>query len=153
MQTGTIRLRELTVRYAVKKDVQGQPVIIGRAVSGPKDCAEALISLLQDEPTEVFAMLCLTTKHRVIAYHEVSRGQLDSTIVHPREVFKVAVLANAAAIVVCHCHPSGDPAPSTEDLSVTRRLAAAGQIMGITVLDHIIIGDGRYYSFKESGHV
>jgi DNA repair protein RadC len=98
-------------------------------------------------------MLCLSTKHRVIAYHEVSRGTLDSTLVHPREVFKAALLANAAAIVVSHNHPSGDPSPTMDDLEVTTRLAAAGEVLGIAVLDHIVIGDGRYFSFKEAGRL
>ena len=83
MQTGTMKLRELTVRYAVRTDQSGQPVIVGRDLSNPKDTAAALTALLQDEPSEVFAILCLTTKHRVIAYHEVSRGTLDSVLVHP----------------------------------------------------------------------
>jgi len=86
---------------------------------------------------------------RVIAYHEVSRGTLDSVLVHPREVFKAALLANAAAIVATHVHPSGGPTPSPDDVAVTRRLAAAGEILGIPLLDHIIIGDGRYYSHGE----
>ena len=98
-------------------------------------------------------MLCLSTKHRVIAYHEVSRGTLDSTLVHPREVFKAALLANAAAIVVSHNHPSGDPSPTMDDLEVTTRLVAAGEILGIVVLDHIVVGDGHYFSFKEAGRL
>jgi DNA repair protein RadC len=137
MQTQTMKLRELTIRYAVRKDHEGQPVIVGRA----------------HEPSEVFIVLCLTTKCHVIAYHEVGRGTLDTVLVNPREVFKAAVLANAAAIVVAHNHPSGDPTPSPDDMDVTRRLAAAGGVLGIAVLDHIIVGDGRYYSFKEGGLV
>jgi DNA repair protein RadC len=149
MQTQTMRLRELTIRYAVRKDHDGQPVVVGRALGRPSEAAAALMALLQDEPAEVFAILCLTTKHRVIAYHEVARGRLDSVLVSPRDVFKAALLANAAAIVAGHNHPSGDPTPSPEDLDVTRRIAAAGDVLGIPVLDHIIVGDGRYYSFKE----
>jgi len=150
MQTETMRLRELTVRYSVRKDSKGQAVFVGRTLSNPRDAASALMTLLQDEPSEVFAILCLTTQHRVIAYHEVGRGTLDSVLVHPREVFRGALLANAAAIVASHVHPSGDPTPSPDDLEITRRLAAAGELLGIPVLDHIIIGDGSYYSFKEA---
>ncbi len=84
MQTGTMRLRELTVRYAVRKDRDGQPIVVGRVLDRPSDAASALMTLLQDEPAEVFAILCLTTKHRVIAYHEVSRGTLDSVSAPPR---------------------------------------------------------------------
>jgi len=150
MQTGTMTLRELTVRYSVKKSSDGQPIVIGRMLNRPSDAAPALMAILQDEPAEVFAILCLTTKHRVIAYHEVSRGTLDATLVHPREVFKAALLANAAAIVLCHNHPSGEPTPSPDDLQLTRRLVGAGALLGVDVLDHVIVGDGRYYSFKES---
>ena len=153
MQTETMKLRELTVRYAVRTDSEGQPVVVGRALSAPKDAAAAFMAVLQDEPAEVFAMICLTTKHRVIAFHEVSRGTLDATLVHPREVFKVALLANAAAIILTHNHPSGDPIPSADDVQLTRRLVDAGALLGVEVLDHIIVGDGRYYSFKEGGRL
>ena len=153
MQTQTMKLRELTIRYAVRKDHDGEPVIVGRSLGRPSEAASALMALLQDEPSEVFAILCLTTKHQVIAYHEVGRGTLDSVLVNPREVFTAALLAHAAAIVCCHNHPSGDPLPSPDDLDVTRRLAAAGDVLGIALLDHIIVGDGRYYSFKEAGRL
>jgi len=102
METQTMKLRELTVRYSVKKTDAGQSVVVGRVMKTPKDSAAALVTVLQDQPNEVFAILCLTTKYRVIAYHEVSRGTLDSTLVHPREAFKAALLANAAAIIVSH---------------------------------------------------
>src|SRR5437763_10650728 len=138
MQTDTMKLRELTVRHTTKKDHDGRPVTIGRALDTPKASATVLMALLHDEPSEVFGILCLSTKHRVIAYHEVSRGTLDATLVHPREVFKAALLANAAAIIVCHNHPSGDPTPTADDIEVTRRLAATGQVVGIEVLDHIV---------------
>jgi DNA repair protein RadC len=153
MQTETTRLRELTVRYSVKKTDAGQPVIVGRAMNTPRESALALMTTLQDQPGEVFAILCLSTKHRVIAYHEVSRGTLDATLVHPREVFKAALLANAAAIILTHNHPSGDPSPSADDVQLTSRLVDAGALLGVDVLDHIIVGDGRYYSFKEAGRL
>ena len=153
MQTETMQLRELTVRYAVRKNGEGQPVIVGRTIDIPKDAAAAFMTALRDEPSEVFAILCLTTKHRVIAYHEVSRGTLDATLVHPREVFKAALLVNSAAILISHNHPSGDSTPSADDVALTSRLAAAGEILGVPVLDHIVIGDGRYFSFREAGRL
>ncbi len=153
MQTGTMRLRELTVRYSVRKDDEGQSVVVGREMRNPREAAASLMTMLEDEPSEVFAILCLTTKHRVIGYHEVSRGTLDATLVHPREVFKVALLANAAAVILTHNHPSGDPSPSPDDLLLTRRLVDAGALLGVEVLDHIIVADGRYYSFKESSRL
>jgi DNA repair protein RadC len=153
MQTQTMKLRELTIRYAVRKDQDGQPILVGQTLSRPSESAAALMAVLQDEPAEVFAILCLTTKHRVIAFHEVSRGTLDSVPAHPREVFTAAVLSHAAAIIAFHNHPSGDPTPSPDDLAVTRRLAAAGEVLDIPLLDHIIVGDGRYFSFKEVGYL
>ena len=84
----TTRLQELTVRYTVKRDSRGRPIALGHTVTTPRDSAAILVPLLQHEPTEVFAILCLCTKRRVIAYHEVSRGTLDTTLVHPREVFR-----------------------------------------------------------------
>ena len=144
-------LRELTYRYQTKKTPAGDCVSLGATMSDASVVARALTSLLRDEAVEVFGILCLTTKHRVICWHEVSRGCLDSTVVHPREVFKAAVLANSASIIVAHNHPSGDPTPSPHDFELTRRLAAAGALLGIDVLDHIVIGDGSFVSFRQIG--
>lgn len=111
-----------------------------------------LASIMEDEAVEVFGVLFLTTKQRLIGYHEISRGTIDSTIVHPRELFRSALLAHAANIVVGHNHPSGDPMPSPDDHALTRRIVHAGEILGVDVVDHIVIGhDGRYFSFKEAG--
>ena len=84
MQTETMKLRELTLRYSVVKTHAGQPVVVGRVMNTPRESAAVLMTVLQDQASEVFGILCLTTKHRVISYHEVSRGTLDSTLVHPR---------------------------------------------------------------------
>ena len=105
MQTDTITLRELTIRYSVKADTEGQPICVGRTLSKPADSAAVLMALLQDEPSEVFAILCLSTKHRVIAYHEVSRGTLDATLVHPRDVFRAALMSNTGSIILAHSVP------------------------------------------------
>ena len=101
---------------------------------------------------EIFAVMLLNTKNRVIGINVVSVGSLTASVVHPREVFKAACLANATNIILTHNHPSGDPAPSKEDISITSRLVQAGRLMDIPVLDHIIIGDntGRSMSFKAS---
>jgi DNA repair protein RadC len=120
----------------------------------PLDAASVLRRPLQAEPVEVLGVLCLTTKQELIGYHEVSRGTLNASIVHPREVFKAAVLSNAAAVIVAHNHPSGDPAPSPEDVQLTERLREAGQLLGIDLLDHIVIGhDDRYFSFRGAGRL
>ena len=146
-------LRELTLRYDVKRDTEGREVHVGPRLLNPRDAATVLMSLLQSEPSEVFAILCLSTRLDVIAYHVVTRGTLDSTLVQPREVFQPAILANAASVVLAHNHPSGDPTPSPEDGELTMRLKTAGTLLGIDILDHVIVGDRRYVSFKEIGRL
>jgi DNA repair protein RadC len=106
---------------------------------------------LRDNRKELFLALLLDGKNRITRKVQVSEGSLNQSIVHPREVFAPAVRESAAAVIFIHNHPSGDPAPSREDREITRRLKEAGEILGIKVLDHIIIGDGAYYSFVESG--
>ena len=114
MQTQTMKLRELTIRYAVRRDHDGAPVIVGRSLGRPSEAASALITLVQDEPSEVFAILCLTTKYQVIAYHEVGRGTLDSVLVTPRlcsaqhnpERFSVGGAAEERTHIEIHCCPN-----------------------------------------------
>lgn len=101
---------------------------------------------------EHFVCLCLNTKNQVLHRETVFVGSLNSSIVHPREVFQLALKKTSASILVAHNHPSGDPSPSREDIEVTRRLLDVGKIMGIDLLDHLIIGDGKFYSLKEKGH-
>jgi DNA repair protein RadC len=105
----------------------------------------------RDSRKEYFLTLLLDGKNRIIRRVQVSEGSLNQSIVHPREVFIPAVKESAAAIILVHNHPTGDPAPSSEDIAITRRLREAGDIMGIKVLDHIIIGDGEFVSFVERG--
>lgn len=105
----------------------------------------------RDRRKEYFLTLLLDGKNRIIRQEQISEGSLNQSIVHPREVFIAAVKESAAAVILVHNHPSGDPAPSREDREITRRLKESGDIMGIRVLDHIIIGDGSYYSFVEMG--
>jgi DNA repair protein RadC len=120
-------------------------------IRGPRDvyerCAPDMRDLLQEE----FRVLLLDTQHAVVREVLVTRGTLDTSVVHPREVFRTAVAEGAAGVILVHNHPSGDPTPSAEDRAVTRQLAAAGQLMGISVLDHVVVGDARYVSFVEAG--
>lgn len=124
-----------------------------RETTSPEKAYNAITAItnVQEEAQEVFGILILNTKSKIVAVHEVSRGTLSSSMVHPREVFKPAVLHNAAAIICFHNHPSGDPEPSEDDIGITKRLIEAGEIMGIEILDHIIVGDDRYVSLKERG--
>jgi len=102
-------------------------------------------------PEENLWLITLDTKNNITGIFTVSTGSLDASIVHPREVFKRAVLQNAASIIICHNHPSGDPTASREDINITKRLYEAGKILGIELLDHIIVGDNSYTSLKERG--
>jgi DNA repair protein RadC len=102
---------------------------------------------------EQFGIVMLDTKHRMIRIKILSIGSLDTTVVHPREVFREATSASAAAIVLFHNHPSGDPAPSADDLVLTTRMVNAGDIMGIDVVDHLILADQRYFSLVEAGRL
>lgn len=147
----TMRLRELTLRYSAVNDADGSPLLVGRTIERPSDAAPVLASLLQHEAVEVFVILCLSTRRRVLGYYEVSRGTLDATLVHPRDVFKVALLANVAVIIAAHNHPSGDPTPTRDDVAVTRRLMKAGEILGVDVLDHIVVGDDRWLILHDAG--
>lgn len=108
-------------------------------------------SFLIKETKEMFITLHLDGKNRIICMDIVSIGSLNQAIVAPRELFKTACLSSAAAVLCIHNHPTGDPSPSSEDIAITRRLKEAGDILGIKVLDHIIIGDGEYLSFVERG--
>lgn len=119
----------------------------------PKEAAALLMPLFGARHVEQFGIVLLDTKHRVIRTAIVSVGTLNSTGVEPRDVFREAAIGGAAAIVAFHNHPSGDPVPSPDDVELTRRLVAAGVLIGIDVVDHIILGDVRYWSFKETGQL
>ena len=119
-------------------------------LSCPQDVADFLMPRLRYAAKEQFVVILLNNKNKVIGTEVVSEGSLSSSIVHPREVYAPAILHHAAAIMVAHNHPSGDPKPSTEDIEVTRMLARSGKVLGIPMIDHVIIGDGNYYSFLEN---
>lgn len=119
----------------------------------PGDAAAYLLPAFGSRAAEQFGVVLLDSKHRVMRTVIVATGGLNATIVEPREVYREAVLGGAAAVVVFHNHPSGDPMPSPDDFALTRRLSAAGVLMGIDLVDHIILGDARYFSFKEMGRL
>ena len=119
-------------------------------LSCPQDVADFLMPRLRYVAKEQFVVILLNSKNKVIGTEVVSEGSLSSSIVHPREVFAPAMLHHAAAIMVAHNHPSGDPKPSFEDEEITRMLSRSGKVLGIPMIDHVIIGDGNYYSFLEN---
>jgi DNA repair protein RadC len=120
-------------------------------ITSPRVLAEMLLPQYGSRAVEQFGIVLLDTKHRVLRTTVVTVGTVDASIVHPREIFREAASAGAAAIVLFHNHPSGDPEPSQDDVVLTRRVAAAGILMGIDVLDHVILADARYCSMREKG--
>lgn len=122
-----------------------------RTIRTPEDAANLFRQFIGDCDRESFCILCLNTKNEPTALHQVSTGTLNASLVHPREAYKLAILANSASIIAAHNHPSGEPTPSPEDVELTERLRDSGTLLGIDLLDHIIIGDGRYVSMKERG--
>ncbi len=122
-----------------------------KKIGSPQDVFEVVHEYLADVDREHFLTLLLNTKNGIVGVNTASIGTLNSSLVHPREVFKAAIIAGSAAVILVHCHPSGNPTPSNEDLEITRRLVEAGKIIGIEVLDHVIVGDGCWVSLKERG--
>lgn len=118
---------------------------------GPRDAYRALENKFAGEDVEVFCVMLLDSQHNCFAKVEISRGTLNSSLVHPREVFRMAIAMNAASIILAHNHPSGDTTPSADDRAVTSQLVAAGRLLDIPIHDHIIIGGGHYTSFAEAG--
>lgn len=119
--------------------------------TSPGEIGRYLLPLFGGHREERFGIVMLDSKLRLIRAETLSVGSLDASIAHPREIFRTAALASASAIAVFHNHPSGDPLPSDEDVQITRRLVAAGELMGIHVVDHLILGAGRWFSFREAG--
>lgn len=118
-------------------------------ISGADDVARLLMARYKECENEVFKAMLLNTKNEVLKTVDVSSGGLDGTSAMPRDVFRQAVREGASAVIVCHNHPSGDPEPSKEDITVTKRLAESAEMLGVRFLDHIIFGDGRYVSLKD----
>jgi DNA repair protein RadC len=122
-------------------------------IRDPRQAAAYLMPRFGSRAKEQFGIVLLDTKHRVVRTAVLASGTLNSAVVEPRDVFREAAIGGAAAIVVFHNHPSGDPTPSPEDVELTRRLAASGVLIGIDVIDHVILGDLKYYSFKEAARL
>ena len=131
---------------------EGSSPFLRRELRSAADVYATFRDLCAAADREYFWTILLNTKHKIIGVEEAAKGSLTSTIVHPREVYKSVILANAAAVIFVHNHPSGDPAPSREDLEITRRLRDVGELLGIRVLDHIVVGHDRYVSMVDDGY-
>lgn len=143
-------IKKFTVRL-VKED--GGRYDFDRKITSPSKASQVFNEVLEMDSRlqETFAICTTDSKNSITGIFEITTGSLNSSIVHPRDVFQRAILHNAAAIILCHNHPSGNPQPSNNDKKITKKLIKAGEIIGIEVLDHIIIGDNCYLSMKEEG--
>ncbi len=148
---GLAKAASIKAAFTLGKRFQARRLETLERFTSPAQVFDFFHHELRDNRKELFLTLLLDGKNRITRKVQVSEGSLNQSIVHPREVFAPAVRESAAAVIFIHNHPSGDPAPSREDHEITRRLNEAGEILGIKVLDHIIIGDGAYFSFVESG--
>jgi len=148
---GVARVRRLRMAFSLSSRLSVLPPKPFERITSPQRAASLFMEDLRYKKREHFMILLLNTKNHVLSREEISVGSLNASIVHPREIFKIPLQKSAASIILVHNHPSGDPSPSHEDVSVTRRLVDAGKLLGVAVCDHIIIGDGCYFSFKEKG--
>lgn len=141
------KIQIVSVKMVKEKNL----VVEKKRISKPYDVYKMLEEYLEGADREYLVVLTVDVKNVVTSISTVSIGSLNSSIVHPREVFKTAILANAASIILGHNHPSGDVTPSKEDINITERIKEGSKILGIELLDHVIIGDNTYTSFKERG--
>jgi DNA repair protein RadC len=118
-------------------------------ITSPKDVADIYIPILRDELKENFYILCLSSSNKIMRAEKISMGSLNASLVHPREIFKVAIENSSASIICIHNHPSGNPEPSNEDIAITKKLVEAGKLLDIPLFDHIIIAGNNYTSFVE----
>lgn len=147
---GQAKAAEIKAAIEIGRRYQ-KPSLRGTSLCSSSDVVEYYRPRMKDLKKEVFKCALLDTKNRIIRDEEVSAGSLSASIVHPRETFKAAIRESAAAVIFIHNHPSGDTRPSQEDILLTKRLVQAGEVLGIQVLDHIIIGDALHFSFRDNG--
>lgn len=146
---GDAKASQLIAAIELGKRISTRPKNNKVSITSPQDIANLFMEQMRYYKKEFFKVLLLNTKNEIIMIENVSIGNLNSAIVHPREVFTLAIKKSASSVILVHNHPSGNPEPSKEDIQLTKRLIHAGEIIGIEVLDHLIIGDGLYLSFKE----
>ena len=149
---GFARACQLAAAFELGKRFARESRSAGTSVRAPRDIARMFMDEMKDYDREHFKAAFLNTKNQIIKVVTVSIGSLNASIVHPREILKPAIAASAASIVLVHNHPTGDPTPSREDVEFTRRFAKCGELIGIELLDHIVIGADRFQSLKEAGH-
>ena len=147
---GRDKAATLCAAFELTRRIESQQKwLSSKKISSPNDIANIFIPLLRDKTKEEFIVICLNSANKIINYETITIGLLNSSLVHPREVFKVAIENNSANIVLVHNHPSGNSDPSEEDIAITKKMVDAGKIIGITVFDHIIIGQNSFSSLVE----
>ncbi|HET6349472.1 MAG TPA: DNA repair protein RadC [Candidatus Krumholzibacteria bacterium] len=149
---GFARACQLSASFELGRRLSRESRTSGSSIRAPRDIARMFMDEMKDYDREHFKAAFLNTKNRVIRVVTVSIGSLNASIVHPREILKPAIAASAASIILVHNHPTGDPTPSREDIEFTRRFAKCGDLIGIELLDHIVIGSDRFQSLKEAGY-
>lgn len=147
---GKDKAAALLAAFELSRRIQSQSKVFSdKPISSPKDVADIFIPLLRDELKEKFIVVCLNSANRIIKQETISIGNLNSSVVHPREIFKVAIDSSSASIILIHNHPSGNPEPSNEDISITKKIVESGKILDIPVFDHLIIAGSTFTSFVE----
>lgn len=147
---GKVRVQQLQAMREISKRLYMTDSNLPSVIRSPQDAFGSLADM-QHLPVEQFRVIFLSTKNHIMAIDTISQGTLNAAIVSPREIFHAAVRRMAANIILAHNHPSGDPTPSQDDITLTKRIVSAGEMMEIAVLDHVIVGKGQYVSFKEKG--
>jgi len=150
---GLAKAAQLKAAFELGRRLDSYPVKEKRAVRSPEDALKEVKARLKGRKKEHFLTILLDTRNQVIGIAPISIGSLDSSVVHPREVYKEALAASAASVIFVHNHPSGDASPSEDDIKLTHRLVEAGKIMGVDVLDHVVVADSSYVSLKGMGSI
>ena len=148
---GTAKAAQIQAMVELGKRIAASVGHSRPAIRCPQDAVDLLMPELRDEPQEHFKGVFLNTKNEVLKTRTIAIGSLNTSVITPRELFREAISCSSAAVIIAHNHPSGDPTPSKEDIAVSKCLCEAGQTVGIEVLDHLVIGDGRWVSLKERG--
>ena len=147
---GKDKAATIAAAFELSRRILSQPKwLANKKITSPQDIAEIFIPILRDDNKEKFIVVCLNSANKIIKHETISIGNLNSSVVHPREVFKVAIDNSSASIILIHNHPSGNPEPSNEDIRITKKIVETGKIMEIPVFDHLIIAGETYTSFVE----
>ncbi len=148
---GLAKAAQIKACFELGRREELEPEMINFDIKNPEAVVKAIRTSIKDKAKEHFKLILLNPRNKIVGISTISVGTLNASLVHPREVFKDAITHSAASVVLAHNHPSGDPEPSEDDLTITKKLVESGKILGIEVLDHIIVGKNNFCSFKERG--